>query len=63
MIAGGGYRPDIATQLQAVESAVVQARRTLTQDRPDPCMDQVVADVRAERPRPIENFKAIARFV
>ncbi len=63
MIEGGSPCLDIATQLQAVESAIVQAKRTLIQDHLDHCLDHVVADVPPERRRPIDEFKAIAKFL
>ncbi|SIR59361.1 metal-sensing transcriptional repressor [Bosea sp. TND4EK4] len=63
MIEGGSPCLDIATQLQAVESAIVQAKRTLIQDHLDHCLDHVVGDVSPERRQPIDEFKAIAKFL
>jgi len=63
MIEGGSPCLDIATQLQAVESAIVQAKRTLIQDHLDHCLDHVVADIPPERRRPIDEFKAIVKFL
>ena len=63
MIEGGSPCLDIATQLQAVESAIVQAKRTLIQDHLDHCLDDVVGEVSPERRQPINDFKAIAKFL
>ena len=54
---------DIATQLQAVESAIAQAKRTLVQDHLDHCLDEVVGDLPAERRKPIDEFKQITKFL
>ena len=63
MIEGGSSCLDIATQLQAVESAIVQAKRTLIQDHLDHCLDDVVGEVSPERRQPIDDFKVIAKFL
>lgn len=63
MIEGGSSCLDIATQLQAVESAIIQAKRTLIQDHLDHCLDDVVGEVSPERRQPIDDFKAIAKFL
>jgi len=63
MIDAGRPCLDIATQLQAVESAITQAKRTLIQDHLDHCLDDVVGEVSPERRQPIDDFKAIAKFL
>ena len=54
---------DIATQLQAVESAITQAKRTLVQDHLDHCLDEVLGDLPTERRQPIDEFKQITKFL
>lgn len=63
MIEAGRPCLDIATQLQAVESAIASAKRTLVQDHLDHCLDEVVGDLPAERRQPIDEFKAITKFL
>lgn len=63
MIEAGRPCLDIATQLQAVESAIIQAKRTLIQDHLDHCLDDVVGEVPPERRQPIDDFKAITKFL
>jgi len=54
---------DIAQQLHAVEAAVANAKRTLIHDHLDHCLDHVVGAVpRAER-GPIDQFKAITKYL
>ena len=54
---------DIAQQLQAVEKAIVQAKKTLIQDHIDHCLDDLAAPLpRQERVR-IEEFKLIAKYL
>lgn len=63
MIEAGEPCLAIATQLQAVEAAITQAKRTLIQDHLDHCLDHVVGEVAPERRQPIDDFKAIAKFL
>jgi DNA-binding FrmR family transcriptional regulator len=63
MIEAGRPCLEIATQLQAVESAIASAKRTLVQDHLDHCLDEVVGDLPAERRRPIDDFKQITKFL
>lgn len=63
MIEAGRPCLDIATQLQAVESAITQAKRTLVQDHLDHCLDEAIGDLAAERRQPIDEFKKIAKFL
>ena len=54
---------DIAQQLHAVEAAIANAKRTLIHDHLDHCLDHVVGAVpRAER-GPIDEFKAITKYL
>lgn len=63
MIEAGRSCLDIATQLQAVESAIAQAKRTLVQDHLDHCLDEAVGELSPERRRPIDDFKQITKFL
>lgn len=49
---------DIAQQLQAVEKAVCQAKKTLIQDHIDHCLDRVAGSRAA-----LTEFKEIARYL
>ncbi|WP_423459502.1 metal-sensing transcriptional repressor [Ottowia sp. VDI28] len=44
MIEGGRECLDIAQQLQAVEKAISQAKKTLVQDHIDHCLEHAIAD-------------------
>ena len=63
MIETGRSCLDIATQLQAVESAIAQAKRTLVQDHLDHCLDEVVGELPPEQRRPIDEFMLISKFL
>jgi uncharacterized protein len=52
---------DIAQQLQAVEKAVQQAKRTLIKDHIDHCLDD--APVGTDESPIISEFKAIAKYL
>ncbi len=63
MIEGGRPCLDTAQQLHAVEAAIANAKRTLIHDHLDHCLDHVVGPVpRAER-GPIDEFKAITKYL
>ena len=54
---------DIAQQLQAVEKAVQSAKKTLIHDHLDHCLEHAVGvDGEAAR-APIEEFKAITKYL
>lgn len=63
MIEAGRPCLDIATQLQAVESAIAQAKRALVQDHLDHCLDEAVGELSPERRAPIDDFKKITKFL
>lgn len=54
---------DIAQQLQAVESAVGSAKKTLVHDHVDHCLDQAVHDRRRGASDVIREFKAITKYL
>lgn len=63
MIEAGRPCLDIAQQLHAVEAALANAKRNLIHDHLDNCLDDVVGAIpRADR-GPIEEFKAITKYL
>lgn len=54
---------DIAQQLQAVESAVGNAKKTLVHDHIDHCLQQVVRDGTQSADDTIREFKAITKYL
>lgn len=63
MIEAGQPCLRIAQQLQAVESAVANAKTTLIEDHLDHCLDAVAAPLNPEAREEIEEFKKIARYL
>jgi DNA-binding FrmR family transcriptional regulator len=63
MIEGGRPCLDIAQQLQAVEKAITNAKRTLIQDHLDHCLDDAVGPLGGEQRRTIDEFKTIAKYL
>lgn len=61
MIESGRPCLEIAQQLQAVESAIRAAKKTLIHDHIDHCLDEA-ADGRAARAS-IEEFKTVAKYL
>jgi DNA-binding FrmR family transcriptional regulator len=54
---------EIAQQLQAVEKAVESAKRTLIHDHLDTCLDRAAASGPQAARAPIEEFKAITKYL
>jgi DNA-binding FrmR family transcriptional regulator len=63
MIEAGRPCLDIAQQLQAVESAIGQAKKTLIRDHLDRCLDAVVGPLPREQREAVAAFKAIAKYL
>ncbi len=63
MIDAGRPCLDIAQQLHAVEKAIAQAKKTLIQDHLDHCLEDVVGPLAKEQRRPIDEFKAITKYL
>ncbi len=63
MLEDGRNCLDIAQQLQAVESAVGNAKRTLVHDHIDHCLEQAVHNDRQNADETIREFKAITRYL
>lgn len=54
---------EIAQQLQAVESAIANAKQTLVRDHIDHCLEHVVTEDRQSAKATIEEFKAITKYL
>ncbi len=54
---------DIAQQLHAVEKAVSEAKRTLIRDHIDTCLEDTVGAMTKARRAPIDEFKAITKYL
>jgi hypothetical protein NreA len=63
MIEGGRPCLDIAQQLQAVEKAITNAKRTLIQDHLDHCLDDAVGPLGGDQRRTIDEFKMITKYL
>ena len=53
----------LAQQLQAVESAIHQAKKTLIHDHLDHCLDAAVGNKSAKARSPIDEFKTITKYL
>ena len=63
MLEDGRSCLEIAQQLQAVEKAVESAKQTLIHDHLDHCLERALeSDARSAR-APIEEFKAITKYL
>lgn len=63
MIEAGRPCLDLAQQLHAVESAVHEAKKALIHDHLDHCLDVAVGAKGKAVRGPIEEFKAITRYL
>ncbi|WP_370156458.1 metal-sensing transcriptional repressor [Ferrovibrio sp.] len=63
MIENGRGCLDIAQQLQAVEKAIGQAKKTLIQDHLDHCLEDVVGVLPRSQRKTIDEFKEIAKYL
>lgn len=63
MIETGRPCLDIAQQLHAVEAAIAKAKRTLIHDHLDHCLDHAVGSVPRSERGPIDEFKAITKYL
>lgn len=63
MIEGGRSCLDIAQQLQAVESAIRQAKRTLIHDHLDHCLEDAVKPAKGGKRRAVEEFQKIVKYL
>lgn len=63
MIEEGRECLDIAQQLQAVESAVANAKKALVHDHIDHCLDHAVREGKQSAHDTIREFKAITKYL
>lgn len=63
MIESGRPCLDLAQQLHAVEKAVCQAKKTLIHDHLDHCLEQAVGPLERGQRVPVDEFKAIAKYL
>ncbi|MDR7097194.1 metal-sensing transcriptional repressor [Hydrogenophaga laconesensis] len=63
MIEQGRTCLDIAQQLQAVEKAVQQAKKTLIQDHLDHCLEDLVGPLPRGQRHSMEEFREITRYL
>ncbi len=63
MIEEGRECVDVAQQLQAVEKAIAQAKKTLVQDHIDHCLEDLVRPSAKAQTRSLEEFKKITRYL
>lgn len=54
---------DVAQQLQAVESAINSAKKTLVHDHIDHCLDHAVQRGGSDSQAAIDEFKAITKYL
>jgi uncharacterized protein len=63
MIEAGRPCLDIAQQLHAVEAAVGNAKRALIHGHLEHCLDDVVGGVPLSKRGPVDEFKAITKYL
>jgi DNA-binding FrmR family transcriptional regulator len=54
---------DLAQQLHAVESAIHEAKKTLIHDHLDNCIEAALSSATQKGGNPVEEFKAITRYL
>lgn len=63
MIEEGRPCADIAQQMQAVEKAIIQAKRTLIHDHLDHCLDDAENGENEDRGHTLSEFRQIAKYL
>lgn len=63
MLEAGRSCLDIAQQLQAVERAIVNAKRVLIQDHIDHCLEASVSSSGRDQRQAIADFKSITKYL
>jgi uncharacterized protein len=63
MIEAGRSCVDISQQLHAVEKAICQAKKTLIQDHIDHCLEEAAGPLSRDKRAPIDEFKAITKYL
>jgi DNA-binding FrmR family transcriptional regulator len=54
---------EVTQQLQAVEKAITQAKKTLIQDHLDHCLDDLVAAKQRKGGHSLDEFKEITKYL
>lgn len=54
---------DVAQQLQAVEKAITQAKKTLIQDHLDHCLEDMVGTPGAQQQASLGEFRQITKYL
>lgn len=54
---------DVVQQLQAVEKAITQAKKTLIQDHLDHCLQHMVDGAGRHEPSSLDEFRQITRYL
>ncbi len=54
---------DVVQQLQAVEKAITQAKRTLIQDHLDHCLTHMVDGTGTVQPASLDEFREITKYL
>ena len=62
MLVDGRSCVDVVQQLQAVESAIHAAKKTLIHDHLDHCLDAALGE-QSKKPAPMDEFKTIAKYL
>lgn len=63
MIEAGRPCLEIAQQLQAVEKAIAQAKKTLIHDHLDHCLDEAILPAAPGAQNSIDEFKEITKYL
>ena len=63
MLEAGRPCLDVAQQLQAVEKAVAQAKKTLIHDHIDHCLEDIIGPLPRDQRVRVEEFKLIAKYL
>ena len=63
MIEEGRPCLDLAQQLHAVESAIREAKKTLVHDHLDHCLEAAIGPASLKKRAPIDEFKAITKYL
>lgn len=63
MLEAGRPCLDVAQQLQAVEKAVAQAKKSLIHDHIDHCLEDIAGPLPCDRRAQVEEFKLISRYL
>jgi DNA-binding FrmR family transcriptional regulator len=63
MLVTGRSCLDVAQQLQAVEKAIQNAKKTLIQDHLDHCLENLIGPIDKHQGKAMSEFKEIARYL